>query len=114
MGTLRFYNQSHKYGCLGRSYLREGDDTVNMDPWLDKEMELSPPNNMRAGDATVHHGLTVHGAGANHGDRTRWAYAMTYFDAEALYTGAPYHTMDGLGLVVNEPLDHPNFPLVAF
>jgi ectoine hydroxylase-related dioxygenase (phytanoyl-CoA dioxygenase family) len=112
MGSLRFYTGSHRYGILGRSFTREGDDQITQHPWL-KELELSPPLDLKAGDATVHHALTVHGAPANRRDTPRLSFTVTYFDADALYTGMPYTQTDGLGLGLNQPFDHPKFPVVA-
>ncbi|GAA3445476.1 phytanoyl-CoA dioxygenase family protein [Planomonospora venezuelensis] len=112
MGSLRFYSGSHRYGVLGRSFARDGDDQLSQHPWL-KELELSPPLDLAAGDATVHHALTVHGAAANRRDSPRLSFTVTYFDAGALYTGTPYRQTDGLGLAVNEPFEHPKFPVVA-
>ncbi|WP_214416669.1 phytanoyl-CoA dioxygenase family protein [Sphaerisporangium fuscum] len=112
MGSLRFYNGSHRHGILGRSFTRDGDDQLTQHPWL-KELELSPPLDLAAGDATVHHALTVHGAAANRKDSPRLSFTVTYFDADALYTGTPYKQTDGLGLRVNQPFDHPRFPVVS-
>ncbi|WP_194293608.1 phytanoyl-CoA dioxygenase family protein [Actinomadura macrotermitis] len=111
MGALRFYDRSHRYGPLGRSFVREDDDALTRHPWLET-LALSEPSDLAAGDATVHHSLVVHGAPANRRDRPRLSFTATYFDAETLYTGAPYGQTDGLGLTVNEPFDHPCFPLV--
>jgi ectoine hydroxylase-related dioxygenase (phytanoyl-CoA dioxygenase family) len=109
MGSLRFYDGSHRHGILGRSFTRPGDDQLSQHPWL-KELELSPPLDLKAGDATVHHALTVHGAPANRRDRPRLSFTVTYFDADALYTGLPYGQTDGLGLEVNRPFEHERFP----
>ncbi|WP_205315384.1 phytanoyl-CoA dioxygenase family protein, partial [Nonomuraea lactucae] len=109
MGSLRFYSGSHRCGVLGRSFTRAGDDQLTQHPWL-KELELSPPLDLQAGDATAHHALTVHGAPANHRDTARLSFTATYFDADALYTGLPYRQTDGLGLEVNRPFEHPRFP----
>ncbi|MFI6909559.1 phytanoyl-CoA dioxygenase family protein [Nonomuraea sp. NPDC050394] len=109
MGALRFYTGSHRHGLLGRSFVGAGDDQLSQHPWL-KELELSPPLDLKAGDATVHHALTVHGAPANRRESARLSFTATYFDADALYTGAPYGQTDGLGLTVNRPFDHPRFP----
>ena len=111
MGSLRFYDRSHLYGTLGRSFVREGDDQPAQHPWL-ADLELSPPLDLVTGDATVHSSLVVHGAPANRRDRPRLSFTATYFDASALYTGAPYGQTDGLGLEVNSPFDHPMFPRV--
>ncbi|WP_157244311.1 phytanoyl-CoA dioxygenase family protein [Nonomuraea typhae] len=109
MGALRFYTGSHRHGLLGRSFTAEGDDQLSLHPWLG-DLELSPPLDLKAGDATVHHALTVHGAPVNRRAETRLSFTVTYFDAAALYTGAPYKQTDGLGLRVNEPFEHPRFP----
>ncbi|GAA4044222.1 phytanoyl-CoA dioxygenase family protein [Nonomuraea soli] len=109
MGSLRFYTGSHAYGLLGRSFVREGDDQITAHPWL-RDLTLSPPLDLAAGDATVHHSLTVHGAPANRASGTRLSFTATYFDAETLYTGAPYKQTDELELKVNQPFDHPRFP----
>lgn len=109
MGSLRFFEGSHRHGLLGRSFTRAGDDQLSQHPWL-KELALSPPLDLRAGDATVHHALTVHGAPANHRDSPRLSFTVTYFDADALYTGLPYQQTDGLGLDVNRPFEHERFP----
>ncbi|MFB9879979.1 phytanoyl-CoA dioxygenase family protein [Planobispora siamensis] len=111
MGSLRFYSGSHRYGVLGRSFTRDGDDQLTQHPWL-KELELSPPLDLAAGDATVHHALTVHGAPANRRDTPRVSFTVTYFDADALYTGTPYRQTDDLGLTVNRPFEHAKFPVV--
>ncbi|GLZ08670.1 hypothetical protein Acsp03_61360 [Actinomadura sp. NBRC 104412] len=111
MGSLRFYDRSHLYGPLGRSFVREGDDALSQHPWL-KDLEVSPPIDMAPGDATVHSALVIHGAPANRRDRPRLSFTVTYFDAASLYTGAPYGQTDDLGLKVNEPFDHPLFPVV--
>ncbi|GAB2866731.1 phytanoyl-CoA dioxygenase family protein [Actinocorallia aurea] len=112
MGSLRFYTGSHRYGLLGRSFTREGDDQPSQHPWVTR-LPLSDPIDLSAGDATVHHALTVHGSGANLKDEPRLSFTVTYFDSDALYTGTPYGQTDGLGLEVNKPFDHPRFPEVV-
>lgn len=111
MGALRFYDRSHLYGTLGRSFVRDGDDQPAQHPWL-TGLALSPPLDLATGDATVHSSLVVHGAPANRRDKPRLSFTATYFDADALYTGAVYGQTDELGLKVNEPFEHPMFPLV--
>jgi hypothetical protein len=111
MGSLRFYDRSHIYGVLGRSFARPGDDALTQHPWL-SELELSPPLDLHAGDATIHSALTVHGASANEHDEPRLSYASTYFDAQTKYTGSPFAQTDDLGLTVNAVFDHPDFPLI--
>lgn len=112
MGSLRFLNRSHQLGLLGRSWMGREDDLVRRNPWL-AELETSRPLDLRSGDATAHSCLVVHGAGVNRSGTTRLAYALSYFDSGALYTGTPYMRTDGLGLEINRPLDHPSFPVVG-
>ena len=112
MGSLRFYDRSHAYGVLGRSFARPCDDALTQHPWL-AELELSPPHDLHAGDATIHSALTIHGAAGNEHDTPRLSYAWTYFDAQTKYTGSPFAQTDNLGLAVNEVFDHPSFPLIA-
>lgn len=114
MGSLRFYDRSHRHGVLGRSFVREGDATPNQQPWL-ASLPIVEGVDLQPGDATVHHALTVHGAPENKGTSLRLSFAATYFDADALYTGAAYQQTDGLRerLDVNEPFDHPRYPVIG-
>ncbi|MET7393977.1 phytanoyl-CoA dioxygenase family protein [Dactylosporangium sp. NPDC005572] len=112
MGSLRFYDRSHRYGPLGRSFVRDGDAAVEQHPWLG-DLELSPPLHLKPGDATIHTALTVHGAAPNVHTSPRLSFAWTYFDAGTLYTGSPFKQTDDLGLRINEVFDHPDFPIVA-
>src|SRR5262249_52438282 len=73
---------------------------------------VSPPLDLKAGDATIHADLTIHGAAPNESDESRWAVSIGYMDADSLYNGAPNRLTEGLGLNVNMPLDHPKFPIV--
>jgi len=111
MGPLRFLDRSHHEGSLGRSFLRDGDETQIQHPWLD-HCSMTSLLAMRPGDATVHSALTVHGASDNSGRMPRIVMTAAYFAADTLYTGAPFARTDGLGMAVNAPFDHPNFPLV--
>lgn len=111
MGSMRFYTGSHRFGPLGRATLRENDDLPNQHPWL-RDLTMSEPLHLGPGDATVHNFLTVHGAPANSLERPRISYVTTYMPNDILYTGSPHRFTDDLGLEVNEPLQHPNFPLI--
>jgi hypothetical protein len=114
MGTLRFIEGSHRLGCFGHF---SGDSPV--DP-LETYRGLaeyckdrvSPALELRAGDAIAYDALTLHSAGPNLSNRPRWAYWNSFFPAEALYTGYPYGVCDDLDLALNQPLDHPRFPIV--
>jgi ectoine hydroxylase-related dioxygenase (phytanoyl-CoA dioxygenase family) len=110
MGTLRFVSGSHRLGSLGRdAHMRPSADRLGK--YVVRE-RVSPPLSLRAGDATIHADLTIHGATPNQGDESRWAVSIGYMDADSLYTGAPNRLTDGLGLQMNMPLDHAKFPVV--
>ncbi|MCZ4548618.1 phytanoyl-CoA dioxygenase family protein [Gordonia rubripertincta] len=113
MGSLRFYDRSHRLGLLGRSFVRDGDDMLSQHPWL-HGYSVAGGGDLQAGDATVHHALTVHGAPANTTDRRRLSFTATYFGADALYTGAPHAQTDDLepALAIGSPFESPRFPLI--
>jgi hypothetical protein len=86
-GVMRFYSRSHKLGVLGWAFA----DGISLDDRcgdLLKDEDLSPARPMKAGDATVHHSLTVHGASANRTSNLRWARSATFIDADARQPGS--------------------------
>jgi len=99
-GSLVFRSGSHKLGLLGPS------SAIASWPRL-AECPLTEPQHLRAGDATVHHGLTVHGAPENSTDRPRWATLCAYFPSDA-----PGDRSDGFGLAAGSPVDDTNFSVV--
>jgi Phytanoyl-CoA dioxygenase (PhyH) len=114
MGTMRFLNGSHRIGPMGRVIHRtDGKDLLDLYPWIAEEHEVSPPLTLKAGDATVHDWMTVHAAPPNDTSQPRWAYTDSLFPAETLFTGAQQRRTDGLELKINEPLDHPRFPVLT-
>jgi ectoine hydroxylase-related dioxygenase (phytanoyl-CoA dioxygenase family) len=113
MGTMRFLNGSHKVGPMGRVIHRtDGVDLLDMYPWIFDEYEVSEPLHLQPGDATIHNLLTVHAAPENQTSEPRWSYLTSMFPADVLYTGAQQRRTDDIGLEVNQPYDHPRFPLL--
>jgi len=113
MGSMRFLSGSHDSGPWGRFVTREdGVDTLDFFPELRDRFPISPPLHLHVGDATVHDRNIIHMAPPNETDTPRWVYGQGYFPHDALYNGAPNRRMDGLGLEVNKPIDHPKFPLI--
>jgi hypothetical protein len=110
-GPVQFYSGSHLCGLLGRGAPDRKTDLLDEYPEVAR-FALSPAHHLLPGDATVHHGLVVHGAGANHTPRQRWSFAVCYIPSDARYSGAPNHDCDGFGLRVGQPIDHPSFTLV--
>jgi ectoine hydroxylase-related dioxygenase (phytanoyl-CoA dioxygenase family) len=112
-GSMRFLSHSHEAGPLGKMGLVSGVQVTEYYPDLAERYELSPPLHLRAGDATVHNGLVVHGAPPNSTDRARWAYIISYHPADTCYTGAPHHIFSAdLGLEVGKPIKHERFRVV--
>lgn len=118
-GSMRFFSQSHRAGPLGRAHeAGAGTSTVLTDifknyPNFQDDYQLSPPIHLRPGDATIHNGLTVHGAPGNSTDVPRWNFTLSYFPGDTLYTGAQYGNTDGIGLRVDHYFEHPLFPEIC-
>jgi Phytanoyl-CoA dioxygenase (PhyH) len=113
-GSMRFLNGSHRAGLFGRFVHRtDGYDMLDHYPELAERFPISEPLHLTPGDITVHDRMTLHYAPENETDSTRWVYTVSWFNRDALYTGQPCHRMDGLGLKVNETIDHPNFPAIT-
>lgn len=114
MGSMRFLSGTHKAGLFGR-YLnrRDGVDLLQEHPHLVREYEMSPPLDLMPGDVTVHNLAVVHYAPPNRTSAPRWVYACQWLPALTRYTGAPNHRTDGHGLAIDQPFDHPRFPLIV-
>jgi ectoine hydroxylase-related dioxygenase (phytanoyl-CoA dioxygenase family) len=110
IGTMRFLEKSQQLGPQGRWDIPM-ETALSMMPYL-KNYKLTPPNTMKAGDATVHTNLTVHGAPPNTSDRTRFAYRLNYFPADARYTSHPHAFTDRLGLSHGDVIDSERFDYV--
>ncbi|HEX4216223.1 MAG TPA: phytanoyl-CoA dioxygenase family protein [Candidatus Dormibacteraeota bacterium] len=81
MGAMRFVTGSHQEGPLG-AVMNGSPDLLEQYPGLTDVYELSPPFHYRPGDATAHHGYTVHGAPPNTTDRQRLSYIFSYTPAD--------------------------------
>jgi ectoine hydroxylase-related dioxygenase (phytanoyl-CoA dioxygenase family) len=111
-GSLRFYSRSHRLGPLGLTGPDHEQVLESYREILDRDCELSPPLELRPGDATIHSSLTIHLAPSNATERNRIAYILAYMPADSRYTGAPYHNVDGTGLRMGDRFEHPRFPVV--
>ncbi len=112
-GAMRFLSGSHKAGPLGKMGLVGGPQPTEYYPDLLERFPLSPPLHLRAGDATVHNGMVVHGAPPNSTDKPRWAAILSYHPADTCYTGAPHHIFSAdLGLEVGKPIKNDLFRVV--
>jgi hypothetical protein len=112
-GSMRFLSGSHRAGPLGKMGLLGGTEVIEYYPELVDEYEMSPPLHMKAGDATVHNGMVVHGAPENSTDKPRWAFIASYHPADTCYTGAPHYIFnDSAGLEIGKPIKSDIFPVV--
>jgi len=115
-GTVRFRSGSHRLGSLGHSFGREPDttgvDLHDVYPWLAERYALSEPRDMQPGDATAHCGLVLHTAPENITDAPRWTYISIYIPADTLWTGTTFLSMSDAKLTIDQPFDHPYFPIV--
>jgi ectoine hydroxylase-related dioxygenase (phytanoyl-CoA dioxygenase family) len=111
--VMRFLNKSKQEGPLGKMGLLEGKEVIDYYPELLERYEMSPAFGLEAGDATVHHAMTVHGAPANATDQPRWVFIASYHPADTCYTGAPHYIFSPeVGLEVGKPIKADIFPVV--
>lgn len=113
MGAMRFVPGSHRLGPLGRFDLvgreHEWDETLRPE---DRELVSAPVTQpLQAGEATVHDGLTLHGAGPNLSDRPRRGWTIIFIPAETRWTGGPHPHADNniSGMVLGDTWDDPRF-----
>ena len=110
MGTMSFVSRSHRLGVMGN--YRNGD-LLEVYPEILEHCTLTEPLSYRAGDATVHSNLTVHGAGLNLTDRPRWAYTVLVNPADARWNGAPAEAYETAHMKVHQELDDERFPIIS-
>ncbi|MGI9621709.1 MAG: phytanoyl-CoA dioxygenase family protein [Acidimicrobiales bacterium] len=113
MGAMRFVPGSHRLGPLGRFDLvgreHEWDEVLRPE---DRELVSAPITQpLEAGEATVHDGLTLHGAGENVSDQPRWGWTMIFIPAETRWTGGPHPHADNNipGMTLGDTWNHRRF-----
>jgi hypothetical protein len=112
-GVMRFLDGSHHAGPLGRMGIdAETDLTTHYDGLLER-YPISPEFGLKAGDATVHDAMVVHGAPENSTDKPRFAAILSYHPADTCFTGAPHYIFTPeLGLEPGKPIKHDLFRVV--
>ncbi|MBS1710211.1 MAG: phytanoyl-CoA dioxygenase family protein [Armatimonadetes bacterium] len=80
MGTMMFASGSHGLGYLGNLPISDKSDETIRDLIRERGFEVTPPNNMRAGDATFHSGWVFHGAPGNRSSQMREVMTAIYFE----------------------------------
>ena len=111
-GAMRFLPGSHRLGPLGRIDL-VGNEHCIEDLLTPEDLALvgapvSVP--IAAGDATVHDGLTLHGAHPNSTEQPRRVWACLFIPGDTLWNGSPlsHDNLAGYGLKPFQPFNHPD------
>jgi hypothetical protein len=108
-GAMSFINGSHRFGPLGRTLLSD-KDALAEHPWLLEECTVASAPAMKAGDATFHSDMTVHGGPAYEGPHWRWAYLVNLMDASIRYSGGPGYGEKIEGLEANAAFPEDRYP----
>jgi len=88
MGTLSFASGSHSEGIISNESISDNSENHFENEIRDKSYQISHLEKMKAGDATFHHGLTIHGAGPNNSSVLREVMTIIYF-ADGLKVSQP-------------------------
>ncbi|HVL77046.1 MAG TPA: phytanoyl-CoA dioxygenase family protein [Noviherbaspirillum sp.] len=87
-GCLQTIPGSHKQGP--RSHWADGKYMLNCNHTMrEADFALSEDSELDPGDIVAHHGLVVHGSGANLSDQIRTTYIIQYAAADAFAYTAP-------------------------
>lgn len=112
-GTLRFLEGSHRFGGFGRMLDEPDHDLRTRYPTMFDRLVVSAPFDLKAGDATIHHPLTVHSAPENETEEPRWTFLSQFIAADTLFTGSrPFVLREFEELEPGKPFDHPSFPVI--
>lgn len=79
MGTMKFADKSHQNGLIENVSISDKSDEVFVKYIAENNLTISQPQTMKAGDATFHTGLTIHGASENLSEQTREVMTIIYF-----------------------------------
>jgi ectoine hydroxylase-related dioxygenase (phytanoyl-CoA dioxygenase family) len=104
-GALQFLPGSHRLGPLGRLDLREDIRLTDLLRADDYAFVSNPVTvSLRAGEATVHDGLTLHGSHPNATSVQRLSWALRFIPANTRWLGGPL-AIDGLEETGMRPFD---------
>jgi hypothetical protein len=80
MGCMRFLPGSHRHGLLDHTDTFDGENLLTRGQTAAMEINLDDTTlgELRAGQMSVHHGLTLHGSMPNQSDRRRVGLAIRY------------------------------------
>lgn len=83
-GTMSFLDGSHRAGPLGQQSYDAVQCLLDVYPKLPEMYPRLPAIRYGAGDATVHHCLTIHGSARNWTDVARWSYIIDYAPSDCV------------------------------
>ncbi|MGE0737193.1 MAG: phytanoyl-CoA dioxygenase family protein [Alphaproteobacteria bacterium] len=121
-GAVEFIKGSHKWDRWFQPVTFSGANKYEIDPKYEKMPDIDAARDkydivhydLQPGDATVHHGMTVHGAPGNSTNATRRrGYSIRYVGDDVVYRPykafpVPYpHTLQA-----GQPIDSDSFPVV--
>jgi ectoine hydroxylase-related dioxygenase (phytanoyl-CoA dioxygenase family) len=113
-GPLTFLSGSHHLGPLSAVDFQSDEELLaRLSPTERRRLTDVVEVPLRAGDATLHAGLTVHRAGPNLSIEDRLVWSVEYISADTLFNGVPHRGVEGLDLVPFAPFEHPKFPVLA-
>jgi hypothetical protein len=108
-GSMRFVPPANQTEEFHRVIAANG--VAESYPELESLGVITPPFDLRPGDATVHGSRVFHSAPPNVTDGPRWAYLVSLFRSDATWTGHAHWPMAGVeGLTVGDTFEHPRFP----
>ncbi|KAG6332855.1 hypothetical protein ID866_6231 [Astraeus odoratus] len=85
MGPMSFVSGSHLTRDAEHLEISNESDEFIQKLIENKNLSVSPAQDMNAGDATFHSCWTYHAASSNTTDTTRIAFAIAYYDADATF-----------------------------
>jgi ectoine hydroxylase-related dioxygenase (phytanoyl-CoA dioxygenase family) len=115
-GPLSFVPRSHRLGPVGAMFIEREDieDIRKLLKATDMDFVGKPvASALPAGGASFHAGYMMHRANANTSDKRRRAWAVSFFDADAMYTGVPHADLEGVDIEPFQTFPSDRFPIMS-
>jgi ectoine hydroxylase-related dioxygenase (phytanoyl-CoA dioxygenase family) len=114
MGSLRYVTGSHRCQVLAPLPLTAVDSIASLLPQKGRELAGAFCTRLSLGDALLHHGTTIHGAGANRSGQARPAFLTSYFcDGARRLPGMEFYPFDRDGISAGQVVNGPSTPVVT-
>jgi len=118
MGMLTFASGSHKEGNVF-DYVISDESEGAFDDYVKKnQFAISRPSSMKAGDATFHHGFTIHNAPGNSSPAMREVMTIIYYEDGATISQPKHQWQEAdhrvwlMGKEIGSPADSEMNPLL--